>query len=314
MAVVVHSDATLFVAKNQAENTLASGINSAQTTIPLNSAGEFVSTGGYAWIVSTHATTPGEELISYTGISGNDLTGVTRGVGGTTPLNADAGDAVEFRVSAEMHNALKDALIATSGELDDLANGVEPFSALTLDDTQGTVQNGFTFTMEADGDLVWALDTGSLSTDLYIKGTAGTDIARLAMDGTYFGVAVDRFKGFVQDGLDDDPSSLWFDFEPEVADGSGAVAFQMTSLTDLANATASVLAIANNGTDVLNVRKLQTEAPKFKATATEVGLNLPVVAADPSAPANGDLWVKNTGGVRTLHARIAGVTYSVTLT
>jgi len=43
-------------------------------------------------------------------------------------------------------------------------------------------------------------------------------------------------------------------------------------------------------------------------------LNAPILAADPSSPQDGDVWLKDTGGVRTFHARIAGVTYSVTLT
>lgn len=42
--------------------------------------------------------------------------------------------------------------------------------------------------------------------------------------------------------------------------------------------------------------------------------NFPVAAADPAAPSNGDVWLKDTGGVRTLNARIGGVTYSTTLT
>lgn len=49
-----------------------------------------------------------------------------------------------------------------------------------------------------------------------------------------------------------------------------------------------------------------------KLTAGTVG-NYPVLAADPGSPADGDVWIKDTGGVRTLNARIGGVTYATVL-
>lgn len=57
----------------------------------------------------------------------------------------------------------------------------------------------------------------------------------------------------------------------------------------------------------------QTVGPLRKITADTIG-NAPVVSADPASPANGDIWIKDTGGVRTLNVRIAGATYSTTLT
>lgn len=43
-------------------------------------------------------------------------------------------------------------------------------------------------------------------------------------------------------------------------------------------------------------------------------LNLPVLAADPSAPSDGDVWLFDNGGVRAIRARMGGTTYGVTLT
>lgn len=61
---------------------------------------------------------------------------------------------------------------------------------------------------------------------------------------------------------------------------------------------------------------LSTGAPTniTKKVTAGTAFNVPVLAADPAAPADGDVWIKNTGGVRTLNARIAGVTYASVLT
>jgi hypothetical protein len=48
-----------------------------------------------------------------------------------------------------------------------------------------------------------------------------------------------------------------------------------------------------------------------RITAGTMG-NFPILAADPASPVNGDVWIKDAGGVRTLHARIAGATYTLT--
>lgn len=42
--------------------------------------------------------------------------------------------------------------------------------------------------------------------------------------------------------------------------------------------------------------------------------NAPVLAADPAVVTNGDIWIKDTGGTRTLNVRIAGTTYATVLT
>ena len=69
-------------------STLSATITSTATTIPLVNASSFSSSGGYAYIET--------ELIQYTSVAGNSLTGVTRGVDQTTgiPPSTPSGPAV----------------------------------------------------------------------------------------------------------------------------------------------------------------------------------------------------------------------------
>jgi len=67
--------------------TLASGINDSTTSITLNDASQFPSSG-------TNFLQIGTEEISYTAISGNSLSGVTRGVRNTTAAAHSGGDTV----------------------------------------------------------------------------------------------------------------------------------------------------------------------------------------------------------------------------
>jgi hypothetical protein len=66
-------------------STLTQDISDVQTTIEITNADDFPSTG-YATI--------GSERVRYTGISSNQLTGCTRGYGGTTAATHDCGDYV----------------------------------------------------------------------------------------------------------------------------------------------------------------------------------------------------------------------------
>ena len=69
--------------------TLNGAINSSTTTIVLTDASQFSSSGTNFIII-------GSEEISYTGITGNTLTGVTRGVDGTTAASHSDGVTVTF--------------------------------------------------------------------------------------------------------------------------------------------------------------------------------------------------------------------------
>ena len=71
----------------EATTTLNAGINAVTTTIALTDASQFPSSG-------TNYVQIGTEEISYTGISTNNLTGVTRGVRNTTAASHSGGDTV----------------------------------------------------------------------------------------------------------------------------------------------------------------------------------------------------------------------------
>ena len=71
----------------EATTTLSAGINAVTTTIALTDATQFPSSG-------TNYVQIGTEEISYTGISTNTLTGVTRGVRNTTAASHSGGDTV----------------------------------------------------------------------------------------------------------------------------------------------------------------------------------------------------------------------------
>jgi len=70
--------------------TLSAPINDSVTTIPLTSATGFPATGGTILV--------GNELITFTGVSGNDLTGATRGTSGTTASTHGGGVTVQLAV------------------------------------------------------------------------------------------------------------------------------------------------------------------------------------------------------------------------
>jgi hypothetical protein len=73
-----------------ASTTLNGGINASVTTITLTSTTGFtVPTSGAANVVKVN-----NELITYTGISGNDLTGCVRGTNGTTAATHSNGDTI----------------------------------------------------------------------------------------------------------------------------------------------------------------------------------------------------------------------------
>jgi len=67
-------------------STLSSGINASVTTLTMASASSFPSSG---------TVIIGSELITYTGVSGNTLTGLTRGANGTTAASHSSGATVQ---------------------------------------------------------------------------------------------------------------------------------------------------------------------------------------------------------------------------
>lgn len=306
--VTIHTDANLFRVANNVQTTLTTDVTSVQTTLPLASVAGLSADGGYVSLLSTDDSTPGEEIIKYTGISSNDLTGCTRGVAGTTALNADSGDQVESRVFAELHNALVDGLIVTSQDLADLADGSAPFAKMSL----RSGDDGLEF-LVTGGDCICEFDQDIGGYALEFSPNHGSSVEPM--------LRLDPSTGAIQMGADElklytyrelgNGAELVLSCTPDVADGSGVTAYLFKSKNDLATSTAAVLEIQNQSTPVLTARASQTEAPKFKATGTGAGLNVPVLSADPGSPSNGDIWLYSNGGTTEVRCRMGGVTLGV---
>lgn len=77
--------------KTGTSTTLNGNVLAGDTTITLTNAAAFP-TNGMAYITDV---APGDEQISWTGKAGNDLTGCSRGLGGTTDANHTNGDTIE---------------------------------------------------------------------------------------------------------------------------------------------------------------------------------------------------------------------------
>jgi len=109
---------TIFMAPavNFLEKTLSGTINSTAGTITLNNTTS-VKVPGYAVIDRVNsagtATPNSREVIYFTGISGNDLTTVTRGADGSTARSHNDGAVVEFTPTIGLYNSL--ATIVSAG-------------------------------------------------------------------------------------------------------------------------------------------------------------------------------------------------------
>lgn len=85
---------------NNASDTLNGAITNSATTITLNDASEFPVPGAGEIAYATIDDNTNVEIITYTGVSTNDLTGVTRGVDGTSGTAFADATAVEVRATA----------------------------------------------------------------------------------------------------------------------------------------------------------------------------------------------------------------------
>src|SRR3990167_10197438 len=109
---------TIFLAptKNFITKTLSGAIDDSATTITLNNTTS-LQTPGYAVInrvdANGNATSGSREEIYYTGISGSDLTGVTRNADGSTARTHADGSRVDFTPTVGMWNSL--ATIISTG-------------------------------------------------------------------------------------------------------------------------------------------------------------------------------------------------------
>lgn len=116
----VPTDANLYIAVNELQTNLSSGVNSAVTTLTLNSTTNFPTVG---------LVLIDNEIIKYTGVSGSDLTGCTRGFDGTSAASHSAAAIVSFAICAAHHNVSKDEIIALCTYLsNNLGTGAQPLA------------------------------------------------------------------------------------------------------------------------------------------------------------------------------------------
>lgn len=104
----ISTDADLYVALDNFGTTLNGAIDNSQTTITLTS-----TTG----LPTVGILTVDSEKVKYTGVSGFDVTGCTRGFSSTSAAAHLTGATVEFNVIEEHHNTLKDEIIAVETHL-----------------------------------------------------------------------------------------------------------------------------------------------------------------------------------------------------
>lgn len=131
-------------AKNYWSTSLNGAINNSVTTITLTSTTNLRSPG-YLVIDredgSGTATPSAREVVSYTGISGSDVTGVTRGDDGSTAAAHSDGALVESVMTVGVYNDLTDFLAVS---LATTTGVVLPISTQTITNVRGTNITGST--------------------------------------------------------------------------------------------------------------------------------------------------------------------------
>lgn len=121
----IDNPTTLHDASNRAFSALASPLSNTETgQLELQDASRFPSTGG--WLTIRKDLGINEEHLSYTAKSGNFLTGLSRGLNGTSAGTYEAGKNVYLDYAAEFHNHLRGAIIAIETELGLLPKGNYP--------------------------------------------------------------------------------------------------------------------------------------------------------------------------------------------
>ena len=144
--------------KNNASSTLSGNVLIGDVTIGVTDIAEFPTTG-YGTLTDDLTTPTKTEIISWTGISGSNLTGCTRGTQGTSAAAFSSGNFIEVRPTAGHHEALRGAVIAIETKLGTgTAIAVNKLAALTASRLMVTDASGF-----ASAASVTATEAGYLS-------------------------------------------------------------------------------------------------------------------------------------------------------
>lgn len=167
----------LVEAANNAADTLSAGISAGDVSLTLADAAEFAASG----IVAIE-----NELLSYTGKSGSTLTGLTRGIEGTTAASHSSGADVRQVITAASHNVQSAAIIALEQKLGtgtDIAwSQMSPLTANRLVVTDGA---GDVTTSALTHDATNAVIGNIGGLDFDTTPTATPTTARMVWDDTH---------------------------------------------------------------------------------------------------------------------------------
>jgi hypothetical protein len=162
---------------------LLTGVNNLQTTLDgaLGATGDNTGGNGIALTSTVNFPTTGvatieNEIVYYTGITGNNLTGTVRGYDNTIGVTHNSGVSVSLDYIAMHHNALKDEIEAIE---DDLFNGIRPnaFQNILVNPSLEVWQRGVTFS---------GVPSGSQTADrwyLNFTGAPSFTVSRTAVAG-----------------------------------------------------------------------------------------------------------------------------------
>ena len=189
--------------QNYIQTTLNGSITSGVTTITLNSTSN-INSPGYVVIdrqdSSGNNTPSAREVVSFTGISGNNLTGCVRGADGSSQLAHSNGAIVETMPTIGMWNSLASAVataMSADGVINTLASpisiaraeliqlalsSVASISTLTPTTLNSAVKGHFLWTQS--GALVTSLATASNNNQIpFLRATKN-----LTLNNTYVGI------------------------------------------------------------------------------------------------------------------------------
>lgn len=152
----VQTIAHMYVAVNELQNNLNGSITSGATTLTLNSSTNFPT---YGTVLIDN------EVILYTGISGNDLTGLTRGFDSPNSVAAAHanGAVVSFAIVADHHNILAAEINAIESSLNLTA------SQLVITNASGRLTTEASPSLTEIGYLAGV--TSAIQTQINAKGT-----------------------------------------------------------------------------------------------------------------------------------------------
>lgn len=312
--ITLPTDATLYITKNKAVTTLSAGIDGSQATVPVTDTGQFSSSGGFA-VISESST---EEMIKYAGISGGDLTGVTRDYDSAGSSIFTSAAAIEEKIFAEHHNALKDQAKSLATSVRGLQSGSIGFSEflfLQPDTGTGSVDTGMK--IEADDSvgtvrLFFDYYNEDRSLEIGPNDATFTAMARFYGDHTAIDLAANRLRFYTGTNIGD-AGELYCDINPTVGAASGAVAYDLRSKYDLVDSDSYIVRAQNQSTTLFGVRKAGVDVNQLHITGAGAHMFLTPLVADPTTPPDGTVWFKTTGGTTSLNIRVSGATKSVTL-